>query len=363
MKCNAEDLIRVIGMGMPIISSRATADICKSFRFDGKKLTCTNYISFGEFDLPGDLDFDKDIIVNAKQLESIAKYLKGSVDISTDEKSMILKDDNGEFKLPLGSGTMAAPDDRPDDEEFIESEDVPACINIARAFTQKVGPVQAYQGVLMRGDAIYATDTKIMVQIKMDGDLGEDKIIPVSEVPNICKESDVKIASTERRIYFKYSGALISTSKMNATFPNVSKVVDLPYDEHLTMNKEELHGAVRQCMSLSEEGDFIKVNLSAEEGKIRVSATTSKGEVNASIRAEGKSSLNCNLNGFIMNSFMSCTSSKLVGISHYSSVKDGTIRMRARLGKSNDDRLIESFISPCGLNNTKTSEPNKEEKF
>jgi len=351
MKCDSDQLRYAIEMAMPIISTRSPSYVCKSLLFSGKKLYSTNFTTFAEVNLPDGLEFTKDALVDAKQLDALTRYLKGSVEITITDSNMCLEDENGKCKVPLRTGEM--PRDDKDPGEFMAVRDISSCVKIAREFVASASSVRAHEGILIRKGGVFSTDARIMLHIKTEEDLGADALIPPQEVGGLCRGGDVGIATTDRRIHFKYGAGTISTSKLDATFPNVSSVTNMSFDKHIKLNTKGFHNIIRQCMSLSDDNEFVKISVWYSNDKLYASSSTEKGEVSTSMEASGESNLDCNMNAFLISKFLKSISSDTITISSYSTLGNGgPVRIRGISSPASGEREMDAYVAPLAIEDT-----------
>jgi len=355
MECEAGEMQHVVGMALKLASSGGQGDVYKCFKLLGNKLYATNCASCGEFNLPEGIVFDEEVLVDARQMSSVVKYLTGKIAIIVETGRIQIKDGRGEYKLLRASGAMATPEDQPDDDAFVHANHIVPCLLIAKTYVSSgTNAIRAFEGIILKGGEIIASDGEMMFHTSVEAETGPAVILSAQEIPVLHKATQTKIGMSSGRVYFKYKDAVISVPQVNAQYPrSVHSVIDSGWDVHCEIDRQEIHNAIRQCLSLanSEDSTFIKVNLEGNGEKMSVESHSPKGEILVNIACSAEHPISCSINGFMFNKFLSNAHTKSIGISKCSSGRK-SIRCRSRLPGACGDNIFGVFIGEVGTETT-----------
>ena len=147
--------------------------------------------------------------------------------------------------------------------------------------------------------SMVATDghrlAKVSVENKKLKGLSEDIIIPpkvLNIIPKFVGESDgdIGIIFGENNIIFNLNDVVLSSRLIEGPYPNYEQVIPSDNDKKLTVNKEELAGAVRRVSILSNTLTH-QVKFAVKGSNLSISTT------NADVGGDARETLSCDYTG------------------------------------------------------------------
>jgi DNA polymerase-3 subunit beta len=129
-----------------------------------------------------------------------------------------------------------------------------------------------------------ATDGRRLSYISKDAELpfGDFKgIIIPPKILNLVRklapgEGNLRLAIADNNLFVRFNQHRISSSLIDAQFPNYRRVIPDRQDQHLTVERESLHAALRRVSLLVEEKSR-RIHLTVQPGTLVVSS--SEGEI------------------------------------------------------------------------------------
>lgn len=218
-----------------------------------------------------------------------------------------------ELKIPNGSYKIASvsPDDFPKlpvinskKEVKVGGEELVKMIRKTTFACSTDETRPALNGVLwqQKGEKMImvATDGHRLARVastnaKLKG-VTEDLIIPpkvlnlIPKFVDAAKEKEIGVIFGDNSIIFNLGETVLTSRLLEGPYPNFEQVIPQTADKKLTINREELAGAVRRVSILSNALTH-QVRFSIKKGSVTLSTN------NADVGGEGRETLNCDFVG------------------------------------------------------------------
>lgn len=217
-----------------------------------------------------------------------------------------------EIRIPNGSYKIGSlsPDDFPKlpavntkKETRIAGEDLVKMIRKTTFACSTDETRPALNGVLWqtKGDKMQmvATDGHRLARAAVENNKlkgsGEDVIIPpkvLNLIPKFAEaeKSEVGVIFGENNVIFNLGDTILTSRLIEGPYPNFEQVIPASTDKKLTVNKDELNGAVRRVAILSNALTH-QVKFTIKKSSLTLSTN------NADVGGEGKETIDCDYQG------------------------------------------------------------------
>ncbi len=273
------DALNVAGRG---VASRGGAAMVGGVRLQlaGNRLTATG--SDGDLTISVSVDVngsgDGKTVMRSKLMADVVRSLRpGAVEVTIEDQDARIVANPSEFSIRVVAG-----DDFPEIPE--PSGDVVTLdATMFKAAIEQVGKAASSDdarpiltGVLMAAESdglrLVSTDSYRLAVCDISGlsVLGEGQrvLVPsraLTELARVVGEADeITLSLGEHNAGFSVGAVTITTRLIEGEFPNYNRLIPETHDNRLTVDREQLLGALRRVRLLAQEATPIRMSMSAD---------------------------------------------------------------------------------------------------
>ncbi len=204
--------------------------------------------------------FDADVCVSFAKLKAFLYNTKlDEIECNIEDGLLSLKAGRSSAKIPIDDSK-----DFPDFAEIIEqvmkekveiANEFLVALKMVEPFSARKSPRLILQGINVKSDSVWTTDSKTLSWYNVSSFLGSNNIVIPREFVKIVGKVE-SIFCDDKKVAFVDGGTIYFTNLITGDFPDLSKYI-FETKKYLKLPKEELKLALKKVGDFSEEVETI----------------------------------------------------------------------------------------------------------
>ena len=353
MKCKAEELAKVMNRAVRFIPRMTPNESMKDFRLSGRTVQASGYSLGCLAVLPGGLDFEKPICIDAKMATSVINILKDDVEIEVAEKrSVRFTDRNSSFNVPVVITENMHP--FPECTSlFVKAPYLHQAMEAVSPFTMDPASGKVYSGVRLWNDQVIATNYKVLAVAPIGAKTGLDAVLG----PNLVEQFEKshvgsEIAIDHNRAFIKSESDTFFGSLMEEFFLDHTTFVSRwKFANKFVIKHESPKEAIPKLSLVGRDKDMTSVRFKCGDGKFIMSARNATSDVVVDIPAETTGSCAFRLNIQLVAKWFRSITGLTFTMSYTNGEQDNDpIRFEGSMKMPDDkDTTLTAYVIPMSL--------------
>jgi len=353
VKCKAEELAKVLNRAVRFIPRMTPNASMKDFRLSGRTVQASGYSLGCLAVLPGGLNFDKPVCIDAKMATSVVNILKDDIEIEVAEKrSVRFTDRNSSFNVPV----VITENMQPFPEcaaTFVRAPYLHQAMEAVSPFTMDPSSGKVYSGVRLWNDHVIATNYKVLAVAPVGSETGLDAVLGPSLIEQFEKHHvGSEIAVDHSRAFIKSESDTFFGSLMEEFFlDHTTFVKRWNFCKKFVVKHESLKEVLPKLSLVGRDKDMTSVRFKCGDGRILMSARNATSDVVVDVPAETIGTCEFRLNIQLVAKWFRSITGLTFEISYTNGEQDNDpIRFEGTMKMPDDkDVMLTAYVIPMNL--------------